>query len=96
MKLLRHERMVELAFEGHRLWDLRRWNLAVSVLNGTHMKGVKPVQNGESFVYEIVDCDAGKTRVFLERQPLPRAPSLKSSRTRHVHNSMNGNKKIKL
>lgn len=74
MKLLRHERMVELAFEGHRLWDLRRWNLAVSVLNGTHMKGVKPVQNGESFVYEIVDCDAGKTRVFLEkynRFPVP-------------------------
>ena len=27
MKLLRHERMVELAFEGHRFWYLRRCGL---------------------------------------------------------------------
>lgn len=26
--IIRQERMVELAFEGHRYWDLRRWKLA--------------------------------------------------------------------
>ena len=75
MRLLRHERMVELAFEGHRFWDLRRWGLASTVLNGTHMTGVKPVMVGENqFTYELVDCDAGKTRVYLEkydRFPVP-------------------------
>jgi hypothetical protein len=74
MKLLRHERMVELAFEGHRFWDLRRWGLATTVLNNTHMKGVKPTQVGNGFKYEVVDCDGGKTRVYLEkynRFPIP-------------------------
>lgn len=74
MKLLRHERMVELAFEGHRFWDLRRWGLGTTVLNGTYMKGVKPTKVGDSFKYEIVDCDGGKKRVYLEkynRFPIP-------------------------
>ncbi len=74
MKLLRQERMIELAFEGHRFWDLRRWELSTTVLNGTHMKGVKPTQDGDGFKYEIVDCDAGKTRIYLEkynRFPIP-------------------------
>ena len=40
MKLLRHERMVELAFEGHRFWDLRRWGLLEStVKNATDILG---------------------------------------------------------
>lgn len=30
---IRHERKVELAFEGHRYWDLRRWRQAVTVLS---------------------------------------------------------------
>lgn len=30
---IRKERMIELAFEGHRLWDLFRWGIAVEKLN---------------------------------------------------------------
>lgn len=74
MRLLRRERMIELAFEGHRFWDIRRWGLGTTLLNGTHMKGVKPVQVSDGFEYEIVDCDAGQTRVYLEkynRFPIP-------------------------
>ena len=74
MKLLRHERMIELAFEGHRFWDLRRWGLGTTVLNGVHMKGVQQQLIQHKFEYEIVDCDAGKTRVYLEkynRFPIP-------------------------
>ena len=29
---IRHERKVELAFEGHRYWDLRRWRTATTEL----------------------------------------------------------------
>lgn len=32
--IVRHERMVELAFEGHRLFDLRRWRLAETIIPG--------------------------------------------------------------
>ena len=75
MKLLRHERKIELAFEGHRFWDLRRWGLASTVLNGTSMHGVKPIKVGDNeFTYEVVDIDGGKTRVWEERYarfPIP-------------------------
>lgn len=30
---IRHERKIELAFEGHRYWDLRRWRIAEAVLS---------------------------------------------------------------
>lgn len=30
---IRHERKVELAFEGHRYWDVRRWRIAVDKLS---------------------------------------------------------------
>lgn len=32
--ILRRERRIELAFEGHRLWDLLRWGIADQVLTG--------------------------------------------------------------
>jgi hypothetical protein len=28
MEKIRHERRVELAFEGHRFWDMKRWRIA--------------------------------------------------------------------
>ncbi len=31
--IIHHERAIELAFEGHRLWDLRRWKTASQELN---------------------------------------------------------------
>ncbi|KLT65657.1 RagB/SusD family nutrient uptake outer membrane protein [Pedobacter sp. BMA] len=32
-----HERKVELAFEGHELWDMKRWRIADKVWNGSNM-----------------------------------------------------------
>lgn len=32
--IIRNERNIELSFEGHRFWDLRRWKLAGTLLNG--------------------------------------------------------------
>ena len=34
MDMLIHERRLELALEGHRFFDLVRWNLATKYLNG--------------------------------------------------------------
>ncbi|NGM89224.1 RagB/SusD family nutrient uptake outer membrane protein, partial [Parapusillimonas sp. SGNA-6] len=38
---LQHERIVELAFEGHRYWDLRRWRQAHIKLNNIRFTGHK-------------------------------------------------------
>lgn len=65
MSYLRHERMVELAFEGFRYWDLRRWRLAESLINAKSAHGVKITKNSDgSFSYQQVDCDGGQTRYF--------------------------------
>lgn len=74
MRLLRHERMVELAFEGHRFWDLRRWGLAKTVLNNTNCTGIKIKKTGTELSYEKIDCDNGRKRVYPEkydRFPIP-------------------------
>jgi len=68
MTLLRKERCVELAGEGFRYWDLRRWKLAVNTINGQNAHGVKITKNNDgSFSYEKVACDGGSTRIFLEK-----------------------------
>jgi hypothetical protein len=68
MSLLRKERTVELAGEGHRYWDLRRWKLAESVINGKLAHGVRITRSGTGALsYETVDCDAGVPRIFLEK-----------------------------
>lgn len=68
MSLLRKERCVELAGEGFRYWDLRRWRLAENVINGKNAYGVKITKNAdETFTYEKVNVDGGTPRVFFER-----------------------------
>lgn len=68
MEYLRHERMVELAGEGFRYWDLRRWRIAEDVIQGQQAHGcwITRDDNG-SLTYEQVQVDGGKTRIFLER-----------------------------
>ena len=68
MTLLRKERCVELAGEGFRYWDLRRWKLAESVINGQNAHGVVVTKNDDdTFSYERVACDGGTPRIFLEK-----------------------------
>ncbi|MDR6781544.1 hypothetical protein ABIE26_001968 [Pedobacter africanus] len=47
---IRHERMIELAFENHRFWDVRRWKIAPDVL--TKMYGVRITKTGTVYKYE--------------------------------------------
>lgn len=67
MEYLRHERVVELAGEGQRYWDLRRWRLAVDVINDKTAHGVKITKVGDTFNYEQVEIDGGEKRIFLDR-----------------------------
>lgn len=72
MKYLRHERMVELAGEGFRLWDLRRWKLADGdngYIDGKQAHGVKITKDEGtgSLTYSQVEVDAGIKRIFYNR-----------------------------
>lgn len=50
---IRHERRVELAFEGHRYWDLRRWRTAVTDLSKT-WSGIRYVLDATTGKYKII------------------------------------------
>jgi hypothetical protein len=65
---IRQERQVELAFEEHRYWDLRRWRIAEQVLNGTRLHGLNYVFDFDTKKYIITLKNAeGTARVFLPR-----------------------------
>ncbi len=73
MELLRNERVVELAFEGFRYWDLRRWRLAVDVIDGQRAHGVKVTLDNGIASYEVVEVD-DTDRIFQERYYLLSIP----------------------
>lgn len=83
MEHIRHERMVELAGEGFRYWDVRRWGLGPQIFNGQVVHGVRIVRNetaahdsktGNELSFKInsrtfqqVSADADRQRFYFER-----------------------------
>jgi len=58
MEAIKHERIVELGFEGHRYWDLRRWREAHIKLNDIRFHACKITSSSSgNFDYERVACD---------------------------------------
>ena len=53
---IRHERKVELAFEGHRYWDLRRWREAEFVLSQS-FSGLRYILDFNTRKYKLVVLD---------------------------------------
>lgn len=68
-----NERRVELAYEEHRMWDVRRWKILESSFN-VMMKGVSIRQNADkSFTYSPVDYIE---RVYTDKMyfyPIPQS-----------------------
>lgn len=59
---IRNERKLELAFEDHRYWDVRRWRIAEEALS-IQVQGVKTLRHidafgEETFTYETIDAEA--------------------------------------
>jgi hypothetical protein len=52
MNQIRHERRVELAFEAHRYWDLRRWRVATTELTKT-FSGLRYILDYKTRKYKI-------------------------------------------
>jgi len=69
---IRTERQIELAFEGHRFWDLRRWMTAVDVLNKP-LRGVNISYEDYTYQYTLVETEP---RIFLPKMyfhPFPKS-----------------------
>lgn len=69
-KIIRHERRIELAFEGHRFWDVKLWMIADEVLN-TPIYGIE-IEGDENPAYRRVVVES---RVFTPKMyfyPIPR------------------------
>ena len=64
---IRKERTVELAFEEHRAWDVRRWNVAEKAL-GRNIIGIDVAANG------TITRKVAQERVFQKKMylyPIP-------------------------
>lgn len=76
---VRYERRVELAFEEHRFYDVRRWKIAETTEN-VPAYGVTITKNGSTFTY--TRKEALSDRRFEEKHywlPIPRAEILSSN-----------------
>jgi hypothetical protein len=83
IEAVRHERKIELAFELHRFWDLRRWRIGNEVLQNTMFHALNPIQwidqtqSPAEIYYTIEKVEPGdhlKTRLYNERDnycPVP-------------------------
>ena len=68
---IRHERRVELAFEDHRFWDVRRWMTAPDDLNAP-LKGVKVTRlSYNSFEYQSVEVECRSFKRSMYFYPIP-------------------------
>lgn len=70
-----NERMVELAFEGHRFWDVRRWKEADKFF--TKIDVMKITDNGDSYTYNRETV----TRMWNDKMylfPIPRTEIMKN------------------
>ncbi len=92
------ERKVELAYEGLRYWDLRRWGVAAedypAGLSGYQQHGLRIVSNEDgTFTYTYVSVDE-KDRTFeskLYRFPLPKSELDNNSALNHTQPDSNWN-----
>ena len=69
---IRNERSVELAFEGHRLWDVRRWMTAMDVLNQP-LRGVSCTYEDYEYKYSVIEVEKRVFKPEMYFYPIPQS-----------------------
>jgi hypothetical protein len=72
-EIIHRERMNELAFEGARFWDLRRWMRAEEFMNGKNIRGLNILGTTDANFYQVVNIF---TQTFEKKDyfwPIPMA-----------------------
>lgn len=67
--LIQNERRIELAFEEHRFWDVRRWKIA-PVVYDKMLKGVR-ITNGTTLSYQSIDVSKLTWNNRMYHMPIP-------------------------
>lgn len=74
-ELIHNERRLELCFEGHRFWDLRRWKVDLNVLNES-IRGIKGFDSSNNVVFDfsgpyILSTESRKYKDYMFYGPIP-------------------------
>jgi len=76
--LIQNERRIELAFEEHRFWDIRRWKIANQVMT-TPLTGVR-ITNATTPTYQTIPVLTPTFSNRLYHMPIPFEETLKNSK----------------
>ncbi len=78
--LIQNERRIELSFEEHRFWDLRRWKTATTVLNG-QLYGMQITKDAttSALTYQVVQVGNTTFTNKLYHMPIPYDEVVKNS-----------------
>src|SRR5690606_4471666 len=74
---IRNERRIELAFEGHRFFDVRRWMIAEETDNKM-MTGMEVIRDGSSVTYNRFEVRKHNFRKAMYFWPIPYSEVAKS------------------
>lgn len=73
--IIRNERRIELCFEEHRFWDIRRWKIAEDVMNKP-VKGIRITKNDDPqkppYTYEYENAATSSFLPHMYWYPIPR------------------------
>lgn len=87
---IRNERKLELAFEDHRYWDVRRWRIAEEALS-IQVQGVKTLRKinasgEETFTYETFDAEPDKMNFSERHYYMPIGQDRRNNNTNLIEN----------
>lgn len=77
-QVIQNERRIELAFEGHRFWDVRRWMIADQA-ESQQMTGMEVDRNGSVVAYKRFNVRQHNFRKAMYLWPLPQGEVAKSA-----------------
>lgn len=74
-KIIQNERAIELAFENHRFWDVRRWKIGAALIDGKNAHGMEITRvgtTGNVYTYKIVNLTTHYFKEVYYYWPIPK------------------------